>query len=676
MRAVDSGLGWDSLARAMSARPDVLRLAGAQPGAEHDYRSAPWPAEEPDRPFAVYLAENLRYFTLALDLDADGASGRKQRSALRRFLTKAGVSFVEAVSGPAGHCHLISTWPHGISADDAAELGRVLRATAAPDLDISGLSNPRTGCIRPPGAPHRGGGRSEIVGEAATALQVLRQGNPSAAFLRLRQLTGAGPRADRRTRLEDEAVLLALPVVGGERQLPRPRRDLSLSQQQRLRDGDPNATSRSVTAASLAASMACAGWSFAEFLQAVLDHDNMGLEHLRSRRAVGTLRARRDVKQAAQRMWRGRLAWLLANPRECDTRALPPVVDDVANAAGADPARWAGQGGPSERAVLEFLLALARRCGTAAVACDVRTLGLETGVSTSAAHRAIDRLRRAGWLEQLAPGRGRLAATYALQVPRDFKVDLVGLTSGGTLDRRPSPRGTPASLPRPRPTFEVGLAARAHDAMTSSGLGRYAGVLLDLLHRDTSSVTDLVLRSGLRARTVRHHLARLHSAGLATLDHDARWHVDLAFLPQAARHLGTTGAVVARREQIAQDRTTWAWWLADHAAEHGFATRRGLRSLGWSTTRAGVPCPRRPFPVSEDGRRVWTAGAGLVGAGMGPMPEELGLFTSTDPVLNPLHQSKGPATWVLHRRNSNVSREGRGRTALCPRAANDETSMA
>src|SRR5699024_12554280 len=37
-------------------------------------------------------------------------------------------------------------------------------------LDLAPLTNPATGCVRPPGAPHRAGGASEVIAGSVGAL--------------------------------------------------------------------------------------------------------------------------------------------------------------------------------------------------------------------------------------------------------------------------------------------------------------------------------------------------------------------------------------------------------------------------------------------------------------------------------------------------------------------------
>ena len=151
--------GWDvGLARAVSARTDGVRVATRdRAGFTNDFRHRPWPAGRPDGPVAVYLAREGFYYTLAFDIDAGGAEACEQADLLGSILELAGIRYVTAMSGPAGHRHLICTWSVGLDPVDVARVARKLRELA-PDLDVAMLLNPATGCLRPPGGspPRRG----------------------------------------------------------------------------------------------------------------------------------------------------------------------------------------------------------------------------------------------------------------------------------------------------------------------------------------------------------------------------------------------------------------------------------------------------------------------------------------------------------------------------------------
>lgn len=129
------------------------------------------------------------------------------------------------------------------------------------------------------------------------------------------------------------------------------------------------------------------------------------------------------------------------------------------------------------------------------------------------------------------------------------------------------------------------------------------------------------------ARTVRKHLGRLAAHGLVLPTYDEAggatvWQANPDRLQAAARTLAVAGTVARRKHRATQERNAWGWWLADFRAERGWATRRGLRTPGYRTTKTDAPCPAMPFPLTPDGRRDWSAALSLVDAGHGPTTQE------------------------------------------------------
>jgi hypothetical protein len=344
-------------------------------------------------------------------------------------------------------------------------------------------------------------------------------------------------------------------------------------------------------------------------------------------------------------MWRQRVAYAVANPA---TGFVPTASEVEACAVAAAASPWPGQGGPRARAVLEALIDLGRRLGSATVSKDVRSLAEQTGGSPSAAATALHRLRRDGWLELVTEVSGPLAATYRLTTPARPQTAEKRLRTGWTL--APTPHPTAGGEPATELSFTLGLTNRAHDALTSEGLGRYAGLLLDLLAVEPLPLAVIVDRTGWDARTVRKHVGRLAAHALllptfaAHADRPVVWKVLPGRLDDAARALRATGTVARRCDQIAHDRLTWAWWLADFHAERGWATHRGRRTPGYRTTKDRTPCPAMPFPLTDKGHRDWRAAASLAANGYGPTPTDHTSFWSTARATSAARTAPAPTT--------------------------------
>lgn len=158
----------------------------------------------PEGPFAMYLADARGAFEFVVfDLDATRAGGaaavREDAAWLAQRLDEVGLACLVAASGPSGGLHLwVPVNDPSAPGAPAGLVRRIARAAArhCPSLDISALCNPRTGCVRPPGAPHRCGGYSRLIepaDPAAAAAYCEAAPNTLAKLERLAAGLGAAP---------------------------------------------------------------------------------------------------------------------------------------------------------------------------------------------------------------------------------------------------------------------------------------------------------------------------------------------------------------------------------------------------------------------------------------------------------------------------------------------------
>ena len=192
--------------------------------------------DAPELPWAVHLAgRDQRFRLLAFDLDAktDPSPAHRDAGVLAGLLEEIGIAHVVCESGPSGGRHVWVALAGSVDADTAATLARLARHVC-PTLDLAPLTNPVTGCVRPPGAPHRDGGHSTVLhGDLSTL--TARTTTPEqvrALVSRLAQLVGdaAEPTAT-------VAPSTPLPVdQHGHLYLPGPRRALPPVSQHALHD--------------------------------------------------------------------------------------------------------------------------------------------------------------------------------------------------------------------------------------------------------------------------------------------------------------------------------------------------------------------------------------------------------------------------------------------------------
>src|SRR3954465_404390 len=184
---LEGNAGW-SLAAALAARTGrgrapVAAREGPGPARNVYRREIPVDGPPPHRPYAVYLADAAGgYRLLGLDLDSGRGPVGEDLVELRSLLDRAGLPHLVCASGPGGGRHV---WIGLVEAVPAALVARLADALAArlPSLDAAPLRNPRTGCLRPPGAPHRLTGAASILAGDPAVLIAPRAGRPQVHHL-------------------------------------------------------------------------------------------------------------------------------------------------------------------------------------------------------------------------------------------------------------------------------------------------------------------------------------------------------------------------------------------------------------------------------------------------------------------------------------------------------------
>lgn len=577
--------------------------------------------EEPDRPWAVYLAGgDGRFRLLCFDLDAKtaGAAAAAARDAalLTELLDDVGLSAVVCQSGPGGGRHVWTALAESVDAETVATLARLARHVC-PTLDLSPLSNPATGCVRPPGAPHRAGGHSRVLSgdlsalttPAGTAAQV------RALVVRLAQLVDDAEPA------HDLDPRTPLPVDEHARlYLPGPRRELAAVSAAALGEdaavGDASAVLWRVLVGA-----AAARWRHADI--AALVDTAQGLEHVRTERNGGHRQARSRAEAAAilRRQWDKAVRYVATSVRQVgddptfDPRAgaLAAHVRAVQARADAAAGRWTRGGGPADRRVLDVLCVLALQALRADVEADTRRLGLLAGIGRETARTALLRLSADGWVAPVQAAAGVHGAHWT--------IDPAALIHSPTGQDRSQadPRAEGAGAAE-RSALLTQLTARtsaaAHDLFTRGpGLGLHAGNTYARTSTTPLQLEELARATGASPAATDRMLARLGSAGvLVQTPSGWRRHTSDRRRTAAVR-LGVDGRLVERARAYSIERELWAWWQAEEAwmraprrpaAKHR-AGRGQLSLLPDDGTHAYGPHPRR-----GDGRLDWRKARSIV----------------------------------------------------------------
>ncbi len=438
----------------------------------------------PRTPWAVHLADaEGRFHLLCADLDAKTIpqAAAADASRLAGLLDEVGiVPHVVCASGPTGGRHVWLALREPVDAVLVGALAHLLKAWL-PTLDVSPLLNPASGCVRPPGAPHRLGGTSRVLAGSASVLT-----HPTVT-------AGPGPRPGRpprraRPRNAGPAVVRAASGRrGGRDAVPaRPEAAAVSGVPDRARDAVPTGDLSAVLWRVLCGA-AAARWRF-EDLAAIADAP--GLEHARTLRTGATRsprppparRPRRPCCAASGPAPSTRSPnWPPIRPRRArrafDARAetVAELVRAVQHRADATAGRWgSSRAGLAQRRVLDALcLYHLQAVRPDEVEADIRRLALTCGLDRETARRALLALAADGWIARTHPSVGRRGAHWTIDPAGAVHTRISRMLSQAV----PRPAGTGAAL---RSTLEHELAHRltssAHDAFAPrGGLGLEAG---------------------------------------------------------------------------------------------------------------------------------------------------------------------------------------------------------
>lgn len=584
-----------------------------------------WPLNEapPTTTWAMLLAdESLRYRWLGFDFDASSGNAKKDAAALAHWLIELNIPHLVCESGPSGGRHV---WVRLDSPTDARIVRLVADLTRSllPSLDITPLTNPAAGCLRPPGAPHRGGGQSTPVGDLRFIIEHAASEESLDELIAL--LYDLGAELPVRESAPAKGIVTGLDghpkIRGQKRPLSMPAEDVLF--------GGPGADASHTLFVALTG-CARARWSLSDVREHVGSAG--GLEYVRSRR-IGKSRVPRPPakqEQVLTRQWMLAVQWVAANQMERLTGDDPEYrarvarvtesVQSVQAAADALPGLWMTHnrrvgGSHAQRAVLDALSLYMLQAAKLTVEADMRRLALDTGYGRTSVHSALRALADNGrWIVPVGIAEGANGQRY--QLAERFSTEEEGSDRTQAVTR---PRAAPLH-PQQSLITQLGnkLALLAHDVFCSPGsLGRISGLLFRTLPEDGNGagLTELTLHTGADPDVVRRRLHALVELGLAHRVSGGWQRSSPTVRDFAARVLGVDGFLADRIRRYSRERVIWGWWLK----ELEWMQTRGKRRRGkkqsfalFQDPRAGMP----RWPRAPDGRGSWRDAAALVDAGV------------------------------------------------------------
>lgn len=570
----------------------------------------PIASAQPLTPWAVHLADHQgRYRLLCADLDAKPSAEAASADATRLSSMLAGLEIPHLVcaSGPTGGRHVWLGLRESMDAEVIGALAYLLKAWL-PTLDVAPLVNPTSGCVRPPGSPHRLGGVSQVIDGSVRAL--------THATVTTEQVRALMSRIA-------EHVQLAAPIdvppqrrpvaeANGMPFLPGTKRPLSASCRELLSatpTGDLSAVLWRVMCGA-----AAARWRFDDIAEIT---DAPGLEHARTLRSGATRVPRPAIGPASplallRRQWTravqtvaelapGQLEGTDAS-FELRAEVVAAIARNVQRRADATPGRWGrSRAGLAQRRILDALC-LFHLQGVRAdeVEADIRRLALTCGLNRETARRSLLALAADGWISRTRKAAGCRGASWTID-PGGFVHTRL---SRKLSQADPRPDGTGPAL-RTALINELldRLRASAHDAFaTAGGLGLEAGSLYGRLADSLDSVQCSQLQGWSIDKTTRV-LLRLCSVGLVEW-RGSCWQRVADELDRVAVELGTEGVGRRRADLYAVERALWAWWR-DELDLMRARRLRERRQHPRSQRRQGISWPMHPR--RRDGKADYVA---------------------------------------------------------------------
>jgi len=601
------------LTRAIAPRDHVRIAAVDASGTVLNQYSRRWPVDRslaPAVPWAIPLADSDGFRLLAFDLDAKQAEPQAaiDANAIAELLTGHGISHVVCRSGPSGGRHVWVATVESVPSALVSLLARLL-AARCPSLDIAPLRNAATGCVRPPGSPHRDGGRSQVLlGNPMSLLQ------PSTTVAQIEGLVRELVHGVNNTGAATDAGSDAVRIdTNGHPYLAGSKRELPAASLAALHtavdDGDASVVLNRVLLGA-----AASHWHFRDLLELI--PTAAGLEHVRTRR-TSRGRSPRPVRERVEtltRQWRYAVRYVAEHPRRTgvdatfDRRAgdMADLVRALQERADAAAGRWSHGGGPSDRRVLDCLHRFALTAVETGIEADTRRIALSCGIGRETARVALQRLAADGWIQHARPAAGVHGAAWQI----DPQSELHREAEHGRSQAATRPEGAGAA---DRTLLLQQLEHRAtlatHDVFTGDhALPLAAGNLY----------SRLAFRDGLsRIATDDRLLQRLAQFRLVTAGSIGWVITDLVQRDRAAMQLGVDGRLSNRRERYVAERAAWGWWQAEHAWMCGPRSRADVRTRV-DQVQLWQPAGSSRYPKhprGPDGRADWTAARAAVQSG-------------------------------------------------------------
>ena len=589
-------------------------------------------APAPSTPWAMYLSgDRENYDYLVFDLDSGHGNAVRDADRLSLWLDELRISHLVAESGPTGGRHIWIRLDASIPAAEIKELSRLAKQLL-PSLDVRPLQNAKTGCVRPPGSPHRFEGSSRPLGPLSTLTdRGANAGDVAALRAFLLDLGAEVPTPTPTVARGLALTATAQPYVEGS------RRELSPAIADLLTRPVGFGEDASLRLATVLAGMANAHWQLVNV--DALVNTAPAFEHVRTvrqrdRRVPRSAARARDV---LERAWRHACEFVATHPAPRAHTTLDDnggyigrlttavqAVEALQDRADVMPGLWgadrasnaarARRGTYSRRAVLDALCLLMVQAASTTIEADCRRLARHTGYGKTTTADALRDLAT-----PLVDGDAESAWIVRVGEPERGKAQRYRLSKRFSTENQDPTRTKDFHAPPPvlplRDQLLTKLGARlqvlALDVFAAPySLGRHAGNvyrhLPETLVDGGTTVAALVHCTGLSPAHVRIELDKLTRTGMA-IALDRAWTRGPANPRAIAIHLDVDGYLDDRARRYTYESERWHQWLGeriininDHVGRRRRPTRPDATAYPlWHDDHIHDRAPR--YPKRPDG---------------------------------------------------------------------------
>ncbi|WP_156812180.1 hypothetical protein [Alloscardovia criceti] len=461
---------------------------------------------QPVTPWAMYLAWEGTYQYIVFDLDNHEKNKDYQAivdtnlADMMQLLDQQHIQYLVCSSSANGGYHI---WIAMKDSLDAALVRHVAYTMSSlfESLDITPLTNPATGCVRPPYvAHHTKGASTPVQGNISTLLNPETTENQILDLLDAVTLLAQNQPHHARVESKNETEQRdsqGMPYLPGTPRTPSRHIDTL------MRTPISAATDTSARLYAIVLGMVKNHWHYATLITYMHTHATLpGFTHAFSRKKAHTRIPRPEkginsMPHVVARMWTKAYTTITNTTQQhtgTDTEFIQRrnhvtrVIDSVV--ARNMNTTLTGTGAATDQRVLNALCLFSLQANSLTIQADTRRIALTTGISRQSAAVSFTRLRNNNIISLTSPATGRQAHTYTIREnSQNTSLRTSQRQNPDTSEYAPQENTLPIIHTQLVHMLTRWLTTTSHDACTYHGLGILRGNTYATTHLDTPENT-------------------------------------------------------------------------------------------------------------------------------------------------------------------------------------------